>query len=273
MDDRQLLERINSFERWHYQFDLAGHLTPIANKTRINRHRQRKRYFFDPLVALCGGSLEGLRVLDLGCNAGFWSLHAIENGCDYVAGVDGREMHIDQANLVFETKGVSKARYDFVQGDIFDYDLTQLGRFDIVFFFGLMYHISKPIVLMEKIAEVNSDIVVIDTGLSTVKGSYLQVSHEGTDDPRNAVSDTLILLPTKKAVAEIAQRSGYSVVMLRPQFTDYTGAATFNNNARKAFICAKKTDLSTLDGIAEPIDDPPPSRVERLLRYAYRKFV
>jgi ribosomal protein L11 methylase PrmA len=42
-------------------------------------------------------------VLDLGCNAGFWSLAAIDAGADLVVGIDGRQMHIDQANLVFET--------------------------------------------------------------------------------------------------------------------------------------------------------------------------
>src|SRR5690606_28533614 len=93
MDQEQIRQKIASFPRWHYQFDLAGNLTPIFREKWIIRHRERKRYFFDPVVDLCGGSLKGKRVLDLGCNAGFWSLNAAEAGADFVLGVDGRQMH------------------------------------------------------------------------------------------------------------------------------------------------------------------------------------
>jgi 2-polyprenyl-3-methyl-5-hydroxy-6-metoxy-1,4-benzoquinol methylase len=118
-DSERLRERVNSFPRWHYEFDLNGVRTPIFNRAHVNRNTQRKNYFFAPLVRLCGGSLVGKRVLDLGCNAGFWSLAAIEAGADFVLGIDGRQMHIDQANLVFDAKGVDPNRYRFQLCDIF----------------------------------------------------------------------------------------------------------------------------------------------------------
>ena len=52
-------------------------------------------------------------------------------GCDYVLGVDGRQMHVDQANFVFEVEGVESGRYDFVARDIFEIDFREFGRFDI----------------------------------------------------------------------------------------------------------------------------------------------
>ena len=80
MQDDEIRERIASFPNWHYQFDLKGNLTPIFKKSHVKRHAQRKKHFFDPLVGLFGGSLEGKRLLDLGCNAGFWSLCAARPG-------------------------------------------------------------------------------------------------------------------------------------------------------------------------------------------------
>src|SRR5215210_6895699 len=74
MQDEEIRQKIASFPRWHYQFDLRGNLTPIHKKPRVNRHTQRKKHFFDPLVRLFGGSLEGKRVLDLASNAGYGSL-------------------------------------------------------------------------------------------------------------------------------------------------------------------------------------------------------
>ena len=52
MDTRELRERIAEFPNWHYEFDLQGVSTPIANREFANRHRERKRYFFDPLIRL-----------------------------------------------------------------------------------------------------------------------------------------------------------------------------------------------------------------------------
>jgi hypothetical protein len=75
MQGEEIRRRIASFPTWHYQLDLKGNLTPIHKEDRVNRHRQRKEYFFDPLVDMFGGTLAGKRVLDLGCNAGFWLRH------------------------------------------------------------------------------------------------------------------------------------------------------------------------------------------------------
>ncbi len=63
MNDREIQEKIASFSRWHYQFDLKGHLTPIFQKDIINRHQERKRYFFDPFIEFMGGSFAGKRIL------------------------------------------------------------------------------------------------------------------------------------------------------------------------------------------------------------------
>ena len=106
MSESELRSAIERFPVWHYEFALNGIKTPARNSYSANRHQQRARHFFEPLVKLTGG-LTGKRVLDLGCNAGYWSLKAIEAGADFVFGIDGRQMHVDQANLVFRTKGVS----------------------------------------------------------------------------------------------------------------------------------------------------------------------
>jgi tRNA (mo5U34)-methyltransferase len=264
MDETALNEKIGGFARWHYQFDLNGHLTPIHDDSKINRHVQRKRYFFDPLVALLGGSLAGKRVLDLGCNAGFWSLHAIESGCDFVLGIDGREMHIDQANLVFDVKNVEKDRYRFVQADIFETDFAALGKFDVVLCLGLLYHVSKPIELLERIAEAGSDIVVIDTHLSSVGGACLEIIHESLDDPRSAVDRELVLWPTRQAVRDMVQLFGYDVRLLKPRFDDYTGARDYREGHRRAFLCASQTDLGALPAPVESV--PKTTRKSRLRR-------
>ena len=276
VNNEEIKRTIASFPRWHYQFNLRGNLTlsPLIDKDRILRHKERKRYFFDPLVQLFGGSLIGKRVLDLGCNAGFWSLCAVQSGCAFVLGIDGRQMHIDQANFVFEVNQVEESKYNFIEGDIFDLDLQQFGGFDVVLCLGLMYHISKHANLLESIDYVNSDILVIDTDLHRLPGSYLQLRHEPLSNPRNAVDHELVMAPTRQAVSDLVQEFGYSVVTLKPRFQTYIGSRDYQLRARRAFLCAKQTDLTQLPakeveptGLSTQLMDTSALILHRLARY------
>jgi SAM-dependent methyltransferase len=248
MSSKDAIEQtIRSFPRWHYQFDLDGRQTPIFDQDHINRHAQRRRYFFEPLVTLCGGTLQGKRVLDLGCNAGYWSLCAVEAGCDFVLGIDGRQMHVEQANFVFRVKNVAPSRYQFRCATVYDaLDDEVAGSFDIVLCLGLLYHINKHINLFEKISQVNSDLLLIDTVLSMYSGSALELRRELLDEPRNAVDYELVMYPTRAAVLDMARLFGYETVVLPPAFTDWTGAEDFRTGTRRAFICSKRTSLTAL---------------------------
>jgi len=107
-------------------------------------------------------TLSGRRVLDLGCNAGYWSLQAINAGADFVLGVDGRQMHIDQAELVFGAKG-HQARSLQIRAREHSLSTASKSGSNVVFCLGLMYHIAKPMELFELMAGVGAEILVIDT--------------------------------------------------------------------------------------------------------------
>jgi len=276
LDRAELRERIASFPRWHYEFDLDGELTPIAPDIK-NRHSQRKRYLFDPLVKLCGGSLKGKRVLDLGCNAGFWSLACIESGCDYVLGVDGRRMHIEQAELVFQVKSIDKSRYTFVCENVYDFLRASPGKFDIVLCLGLLYHVNKHMELFELCSSVNSDLLVVDTKLAPHDDSRLELVRESMEDPRNAWENELVMLASAPAIMDMVEACGYRVVVLEPSFSDYSGAKAYELGRRRAFFCAKKTELKGLAVEKDPRGSPltdfrrclkiPPATLTRALGY------
>lgn len=247
-----------AFKRWHYCFDLNGVLTPIWDSRCVNRHEQRKRHFFEPLVRLCGGSLRGKRVLDLGANAGFWSLAAIEAGCDYVLGIEGRAMHVAQAELVFEVKGVERERYDFVEADLFDVEWGD--GFDVVLCLGLLYHVRRPVELLERIARANTDLLIVDTAVVPRDEAALYLQREDVADPRSAIGSGLVMVPTPAAVIEMLRSCRYHGVMLRPAFDDYTAADDFREGKRRAFVCAKRTALDDLDAVVEARFSPAAER-------------
>jgi SAM-dependent methyltransferase len=208
-----------------------------------------------PLKAALGGSLKGRRVLDLGCNAGYFSLQALEWGCDFVLGLDGREMHVDQANFVFETKGIDPERYEFVTGDVNSMDLSSWGPFDVVLCLGLLYHISDPASLINRIAGLNLKILVIDTTLVPLPGRFLQLHQEHATDPRFAVRDQFVTIPTRLAVITLAEAVGYAVAPLRPAFTSYEAALDYKAARRRAFLCSKDPQaLAAIDRYTERVN-------------------
>jgi hypothetical protein len=143
-------------------------------------------------------------------------------------------------------------------GDLFETDLRRFGTFDVVLCLGLMYHVSKHVELMEKISEVNIDILVIDTTLSVAEGSFLELRREDTKGFRTAVDRGPVMHPTKQAVRDLLEEFGYSVSVLEPLLLNEKGELEWMGRGyrigrRKAFVCTGKTDLSHLPAEVEPM--------------------
>jgi SAM-dependent methyltransferase len=245
VNDDELEGRIAEFLQWDYRFEFDnGVTTPLGDSRMVNRQEQRRRYFFDALIHLFGGSLRGQRVLDLGCSAGFWSLLAIEAGADFVLGVDVERTSIDQAELVFEAKGIDPARYRFEQGNIFECDLSE--HFDVVLCLAVMQQISKPVELFELMSGVGAEIILIETELSRAASSFFELSN-----PPKPVDHKIALIPTRDAVSELAGEFGYTTVPLAVNITDYAGLGDYRRQRRLAFFCSRGKPLDVL-GVEKP---------------------
>lgn len=239
----ELEERIAEFTQWQYRFEFDnGASTFVPDGRLVNRQEQRRRYFFDALVGLLGGSLSGRRVLDLGCSAGFWSLAAVDAGADFVLGIDSRPIAIEQAKLVFEAKAIEPARYSFEQRDIFADALEQ--QFDVVLCLSLMSHVAKPVELFELMAGAGAEIIVIETELSRSRGSMFAVSSSA--DGRKAVQHKMVLIPSREAVIDLAEEFDYQTVPLALNMTDYTGLDDYRRQRRLTFFCSNGQSLATL---------------------------
>jgi SAM-dependent methyltransferase len=232
----ELEERIAAFPWWYYRFDFDGGVsTPVLVDGMVNRAEQLRGYVLDALLSVTGGTLRGHRVLDLGCNAGLWSLRAIEAGADFVLGVDSLGMAIDQADFVFETKGVDSSRYRFEQGDVFEHAFAE--AFDVVLCLDFIDQVSKPVELFELMSGVGAQTIVIETSLSPAPDSCFELCT--LEDPLWTPDERMVLVPTREAVIDLAGEFGFTTVPLAHSMTDYTGLADYQRGRRLAFICSK----------------------------------
>ena len=93
--------------------------------------------------------LTGKSVLDIGCNAGFYSLEMKRRGAARVLGVDFDERYLAQARFAAEQNG---ADIEFRQLSV--YDVGTLGeKFDVVIFMGVLYHLRHPLLALDLIHE------------------------------------------------------------------------------------------------------------------------
>jgi tRNA (mo5U34)-methyltransferase len=244
MEADELVRRIAEFPAWSYRFEFDGGVsTPSIDPAMANRHQQRRRYFFEPLLALAGGTLRGSRVLDLGCNAGFWSLASVEAQADFVLGVDAQPTYLEQAELVFAAKGVDAARYRFEQGNVLAHDFSE--SFDVVLCLGLLDHVAKPVELFELIATIAPQLLVIDTEISRSRASIFEV--DSLYRRENAVEHETVLIPSRLAVLELAAQFGFEAVALPHKIDDYAGMDDYLHQRRLAFICSKDVPLGALE--------------------------
>jgi tRNA (mo5U34)-methyltransferase len=147
--------RISELGEWFHNMDLRGHRT-APNHFLGDYPAVKWRRFADALP----GDLRGRTVLDIGCNAGFYSIEMKRRGADRVVGIDWDERYLNQARFAAEVSGVA---VEFRPLSV--YDVASLGeRFDIVLFMGVLYHLRHPLLALDLLHEhVTRDLLVFQS--------------------------------------------------------------------------------------------------------------
>jgi tRNA (mo5U34)-methyltransferase len=104
--------------------------------------------------------LAGCSVLDIGCNAGFYSMEMKRRSAVRVLGIDLDADYLAQARFAAEVEDLN---IEFRQMSV--YDVAVLGeRFDIVLFIGVMYHLRHPLLALDLIHDhVARDLLVFQS--------------------------------------------------------------------------------------------------------------
>jgi transposase-like protein len=109
--------------------------------------------------------IRGARVLDLASHDGRFSFAALRSGAARVVGIehDPRLVQIAAENMAFYA--VPDDRYEFVAGDMFEC-IRAAERCDVVFCFGIFYHINDHMRLLTELAEFDPRAVIFDTNVA-----------------------------------------------------------------------------------------------------------
>ena len=143
-DQASVAARIRELGPWFHNLDLAG--VPTAPDHFLGDY---PRLHWETFAHALPEDLTGRTVLDVGCNAGFFSLQMKARGAARVVGIDSDPRYLAQARLAAE---VSRSDVEFRQLTV--YEVAQLGeRFDIVLFMGVLYHLRHPLLALDLLHE------------------------------------------------------------------------------------------------------------------------
>jgi tRNA (mo5U34)-methyltransferase len=177
----ELRERIEALGPWFHNIKLGDVWT--APDHFLGDYPNFKFQRFAPHLPQ---DLSGKSVLDIGCNAGFYSMEMKRRGADRVLGVDSDDRYLAQARLAGEALG-----YDNIEfRNLSVYDVGALGeKFDVVIFMGVLYHLRHPLLALDLIHEhVAADLLIFQS-LQRGSGDLIQVPEdhpfyvEGTHQP------------------------------------------------------------------------------------------
>ncbi len=164
MTRSELEAKVRALDPWFHDLDLDG--------VRTAPHHFLGDYpgiEWRALAPALPADLSGKTVLDIGCNAGFFSIQMKRRGAARVVGIDFDPRDLEQARLAAEVSGV-----EIELRELSVYDVAALGeKFDVVVFMGVLYHLRHPLLALDLVrAHVAKDLVVFQSMLRGSEGRF-----------------------------------------------------------------------------------------------------
>jgi tRNA (mo5U34)-methyltransferase len=146
------LTRINA-RPWYHSIEIEpGLVTPGAHPL-AELHQVLERLKLPP-------RLDGLSVLDIGAWDGFFSFEAERRGAKRVVAYD----LTPEDYFGFSTaRAMLDSKVEYVEGSVYELSERAVGRFDVVLFLGVFYHLRYPLLALDRIRDVCGGYMVLET--------------------------------------------------------------------------------------------------------------
>lgn len=219
-----LEERIALLGPWFHNLRLRGIQTAprhfLGDYPRVKYER-----FADALPS----DLTGKTVLDIGCNAGFYSMEMKRRGAERVLGIDTDDRYLAQARFA---AAVLEMEIEFRRLSV--WEIGALGEcFDLVLFMGVLYHLRHPLLALDLIHEhAARDLLVFQSmqrgskQVAAVSEDYDFLQSDHFQDPgypqmyfieqKYAHDETNWWVPNRACVEAMLRSSGF-VIEARPE--------------------------------------------------------
>jgi tRNA (mo5U34)-methyltransferase len=200
--------------------------------------------------------MSGMRVLDIGCCEGFFSFEAERRGAAEVVAIDSFPESIRRFNICRSALGSKANGY---LASVYDLNPANFGTFDLVMFFGVLYHLRHPLLSLQKIASVATGSLLVQTrsfeapGLGAIPAAQFYPSGLQSGTPDNPIFDhSVIWVPNGACVRDMLLHVGFvnvETVSSPPKSTKPRGGG-LRASAKKRFAHAEEPVTGTTPTMA-----------------------
>jgi len=149
------IQELSKEEPWFHCIDLGDGIQTMQEPV---PHLQN---LWDRISRYIPDDLSGKSVLDIGCNAGFFSVQAKKRNADHVLGIDLSDGFLKQAGFV---KNVLDLEIEYKKMGVFQ--VPQLNRkFDIVLCLGVIYHCTDPFMVAKSVELVTGRMAFVESAI------------------------------------------------------------------------------------------------------------
>jgi len=250
MTREEIISELKRLEPWFHCIDLGDGLT-TKTKTAIGEPVEHPRPTWAKVRACLPENLSGQTVLDVGCNAGFYSIEMKRRGAARVVGIDSQRELIRQAVFVRKVLGLD---IDYQRMSVYDLDPRELGQFDVTLALGLIYHCKHLVLALEKLFLITRHLLVLETAIYPpekapasfvyAEGGTRPTLHpiayvENLPDAKEAVFNWF--LPSTAALTALLKNVGFDEVSVLP---------TGDQTDRAVMVCRKHASYPDSRAIA-----------------------
>lgn len=135
-----LKEKLRCWEPWGHRIDFDNGVSTKGFKRRIPFTEKPLDKFRPIEAAIPFKDISGGRLLDVGCNVGYNSIHAALKYGVCCTGIDIIPKHIEISRFLSEVAGIN-AEFLIASAETF----SRPDEFDVVLHFGTLYHLPNPV--------------------------------------------------------------------------------------------------------------------------------
>lgn len=145
------------------------------------------------------------RVLDIGCNEGFFAFECERRGAKRVVAVDKGVDAREKFELIRQIKN---SHVEFLPLDLYDIGPAAFGKFDVVFFLAVLHHVKYPMLALDRVAALTRGYAIIEA-VEAVSKDY---EDQSVLVRRMSKKGHLHWLPTRTLLLEVLEKSGFKKV-------------------------------------------------------------
>jgi len=142
MQHKNLENKIRNLDPWYQKINIEGILT--SEKGSPYYKMEESELTWEKINSLIP-DFKNKKIIDLGCNAGYYSIRAAQNGAT-VIGIETTPIFFKQALFLkdyYENLNNEQLNITYINKDISHVDFDAIGKVDYIFAFSVLYHIGK----------------------------------------------------------------------------------------------------------------------------------